>query len=120
MRPLQQYYLLMVVLRYCQNLSISAQGNIRSIVRQDGVVVESTDYYPYGTPFTTAEADSPINTAQKNSTVCTDSTSTTAKRAGTTPCSEILHIRPQSEKYYGLSPYTCCAGNPVQIDYMLL
>ena len=24
------------------------QGNIRSVVRQDGAVVESTDYYPYG------------------------------------------------------------------------
>ena len=24
------------------------QGNIRSVVRQDVVVVESTDYYPYG------------------------------------------------------------------------
>ena len=32
------------------------QGNIRSVVRQDGAVVESTDYYPYGTPFTTAGA----------------------------------------------------------------
>ena len=24
------------------------QGNVRSVVRQDVVVVESTDYYPYG------------------------------------------------------------------------
>ena len=61
------------------------QGNVRSIVRQDGLVVESTDYYPYGTPFTTAEADSPINTAQKNSTACTVSTYMTHKQDGTTP-----------------------------------
>ena len=27
------------------------QDNVRSVVRQDGAVVESTDYYPYSTPF---------------------------------------------------------------------
>ena len=31
------------------------QCNVCSVVRQDGVVVESTDYYPYGTPFAQAK-----------------------------------------------------------------
>ena len=31
------------------------QGNICSVVRQDGAVVESTDYYPYDTPFAQAK-----------------------------------------------------------------
>ena len=41
------------------------QGNVRSVVRQDGAVVESTDYYPYGTPFTTAEAVQPYKYGTK-------------------------------------------------------
>ena len=41
------------------------QGNVRSVVRQDGAVVESTDYYPYGTPFTTAGAVQPYKYGTK-------------------------------------------------------
>ena len=59
--------------------------DVRSVVRQDGVVVESTDYYPYGSPFTTAEAYSPINTGLNSLIECTAPTSTIAKQDGTTP-----------------------------------
>ena len=41
------------------SLSAEVMTNVRSVVRQDGAVVESTDYYPYGTPFTTAGAVQP-------------------------------------------------------------
>ena len=40
-------------------------GNIRSVVRQDGAVVESADYYPYGTSFTTAGAVQPYKYGAK-------------------------------------------------------
>ena len=33
------------------SLSAAAVPDVRSVVHQDGTVVESTDYYPYGTPF---------------------------------------------------------------------
>ena len=33
------------------SMSAAAVPDVRSVVRQDGTVVESTDYYPYGTPF---------------------------------------------------------------------
>ena len=33
------------------SMSAAAVPNVGSVVRQDGAVVESTDYYPYGTPF---------------------------------------------------------------------
>ena len=36
-----------------------------NVVRQDGAVVESTDYYPYGTPFTTAGAVQPYKYGTK-------------------------------------------------------
>ena len=38
------------------SMSAAAAPDVRSVVRQDGALVESTDYYPYGTPFTTAGA----------------------------------------------------------------
>lgn len=41
------------------------QGNIRSVVRYDGTAVESNEYYPYGTPFTTAEAVQPYKYGTK-------------------------------------------------------
>ena len=40
-------------------------GNIRSVVRQDGAVVESADYYPYGTSFSTARAVQPYKYGTK-------------------------------------------------------
>ena len=33
------------------SLSAATVPDVRSVVHQDGTVVESTDYYPYGTPF---------------------------------------------------------------------
>ena len=33
------------------SLSVATVPDVRSVVHQDGTVVESTDYYPYGTPF---------------------------------------------------------------------
>ena len=40
-------------------------GNIRNVVRQDGAVVESTYYYPYGMPFTTANSVQPYKYGAK-------------------------------------------------------
>ena len=47
------------------SMSAVAVPNVCSVVRQDGAVVESTDYYPYGTPFTTAEAVQPYKYGSK-------------------------------------------------------
>ena len=41
------------------------QGNICSVVRQVCSVVESTDYYPYGMPFTTANSVQPYKYGAK-------------------------------------------------------
>ena len=46
-------------------MSAVAVPDVRSVVRQDGAVVESTDYYPYGTPFTIAEAVQPYKYGTK-------------------------------------------------------
>ena len=47
------------------SMSAAAVPNVRSVVRQDGTVVESTDYYPYGTPFTTANSVQPYKYGTK-------------------------------------------------------
>ena len=62
------------------------QGNVRSVVRQDGAVVES-DEYPTEDCSLPPPRHSPTNTAQKNSTAPTASTSTTPKLVGMTRCS---------------------------------
>ena len=47
------------------SMSAAVVPDVRSVVRQDGAVVESTDYYPYGTPFTTAGAVQPYKYGTK-------------------------------------------------------
>ena len=91
------------------------QGNIRSVVRQDGAVVESTDYYPYGTPFTTAEAVHPYKYGTKeldrmHGLYIYDSQARWYDSLTGRPST----MDPKSEKYYSLSPYLWCAGNPVR------
>ena len=52
-----RYILILLLLCSClAAMSAAAVPDVRSVVRQDGAAVESTDYYPYGTPFSTAGA----------------------------------------------------------------
>ena len=91
------------------------QGNVRSVVRQDGAVVESTDYYPYGTPFTTANSVQPYKYGSKeldrmHGLDLYDSQA----RWYDSPLGRTTTMDPKSEKYYSISPYLWCAGNPVR------
>ena len=91
------------------------QGNVRSVVRQDGAVVESTDYYPYGTPFTTAGAVQPYKYGAKELDrmhgldLYDSQTRWYDSLLGRTSTMD-----PKAEKYYSLSPYLWCAGNIVR------
>ena len=116
------------------------QGNVRSVVRQDGAVVESNEYYPYGTPFTTAGAVQPYKYGAqplaRRSGRCNVGCKPVAT-AKTTFGNELdrthgldlydsearwydsllgrtTTMDPLAEKYYSLSPYLWCAGNPVE------
>ena len=91
------------------------QGNVRSVVRQDGAVVESNDYYPYGTPFTTANSVQPYKYGAKeldrmHGLDLYDSQA----RWYDALTGRTSTLDPKAEKYYNLSPYTWCAGNPVR------
>ena len=49
---IRHYIIALLLLFGCIiSLSAAAVPNVRSVVHQDGTVVENTDYYPYGTPF---------------------------------------------------------------------
>ena len=115
MRPLQQYYLLMVVLRYCQNLSISAQGNVRSVVRHDGAVEESNEYYPYRGLLAVTASVQPYKYGAKelDRTHGLDLYDSEARWYDSL-LGRTSTMDPLAEKYYSLSPYTWCAGNPVR------
>ena len=95
-------------------MSAAAVPNVRSVVRQDGTVVESTDYYPYGTPFTTANSVQPYKYGAKeldrmHGLDLYDSQA----RWYDSLTGHTSTIDPKAEKYYSLSPYLWCAGNPV-------
>lgn len=90
------------------------QGNVRSVVRQDGAEVESTDYYPYGGIFAATTSMQPYKYSSKelDRTHGLDLYDSQARWydsiLGRTTTMDLL-----AEKYYGISPYAWCAGNPI-------
>ena len=91
------------------------QGNVRSVVREDGAVVESNEYYPYGGLFTATPSAQPYKYGSKelDRTHGLDWYDFGARmhdamltRWGT--------IDPFAEKYYTFSPYIYCAANPIK------
>ena len=115
MRLLQQYYVFMGVSLHCPHLSIPSQGNVRSVVHQDGTLVESNEYYPYGTPFTTAGAVQPYKygTKELDRMHGLDLYDSEARWYDSL-LGRTSTMDPKSEKYYDLSPYLWCAGNIVR------
>ena len=116
------------------------QGNVRSIVRQDGAVVESNEYYPYGGLFAATASAQPYKyNAQplaRRSGRCNVGCKPVAT-AKTTFGNELDRTHgldlydsearwydsllgrtstmdPKAEKYYSISPYAWCAGNPLK------
>ena len=90
------------------------QGNVRIVVRQDGAVVESNEYYPYGGLFAATTSMQPYKYSSKelDRTHGLDLYDSQARWydsiLGRTTTMDLL-----AEKYYGISPYAWCAGNPI-------
>ena len=97
------------------SMSAAVVPDVRCVVRQDGVVVESTDYYPYGTPFTTAGAVQPYKygTKELDRMHGLDLYDSQARWYDSL-LGRTSTLDPKAEKYYSFSPYTWCAGNPVR------
>ena len=113
---IRRYILSLLLLCSClAAMSAVAVPDVRSVVRQDGAVVESTDYYPYGTPFTTANSVQPYKYGSKeldrmHGLDLYDSEA----RWYDSLLGRTSTMDPKAEKYYSFSPYTWCAGNPVR------
>ena len=91
------------------------QGNVRIVVRQDGAVVESNEYYPYGGLFAATTSMQPYKYSSKeldrtHGLYLYDSEA----RWYDSLLGRTSTMDPLAEKYYSLSPYLWCAGNPVK------
>ena len=91
------------------------QGNVRCVVRHDGAVKESNEYYPYGGIFAVTASVQPYKYGSKE----LDRMHGLDLYDSEARCYDSLLGRtttmdPLAEKYYSLSPYTWCVGNPVK------
>ena len=97
------------------------QGNIRVVLNQSNQPIELNSYYPYGALMaaTTTEGNQPYKYSAKeldreNGLDLYDSKARMYDPTiGRTPTQD-----PMAEKYYSMSPYLWCAGNPLRyIDF---
>jgi len=93
------------------------QGNVRTVLDHNGMVVERNSYYPYGGLINANESTfQPYKYSSKeldreNGLDLYDSQARWYDPM--LPCTTTQD--PLAEKYYPISPYTWCAGNPVSI-----
>ncbi len=92
------------------------QGNIRVVLNQNNQPIELNSYYPYGALMaaTTTEGNQPYKYSAKeldreNGLDLYDSQA----RHYDPIIPRTTTMDPLAEKYYSLSPYTWCAGNPI-------
>ncbi|MDR0940124.1 MAG: hypothetical protein LBN29_12415 [Mediterranea sp.] len=89
-------------------------GSNRVVARADGTVVQTNHYYPYGTPF----AESYSSDIQKYKYIGKEYDTDNGLgwydvEARMMDGLRFTTMDPLAEKYYSISPYTYCAGNPI-------
>ncbi len=97
-------------------------GNIREVIDEKGDVVQITNYYPFGTPYS-AEDFAMHNPDQQNHKYNGKEFDTThglntydyGARQYNSLVGRWDRIDPLCEKYYSVSPYAYCANNPVNL-----
>ena len=95
-------------------------GNVREVIDEKGDVVQITNYYPFGTPYS-AEDCATHNPDQQNHKYNGKEFDTThglntydyGARQYNSLVGRWDRIDPLCEKYYSVSPYAYCANNPV-------
>ena len=95
-------------------------GNIREVVDSAGVVEQVTNYYPFGTPYTQSAAVMKANTQpyKFNGKELDRMHGLDTYDYGARQYDPVLgrwdRMDPLCEKYYDVSPYVYCGGNPVR------
>ena len=107
-------------------------GSVRSVIDGDtGTVVEASDYYPFGKRITPPPAAEPVEATSQSAT-SPNRWHFSGKESQSFLYANIPLLDfgarmynptiarwttsdPMSEKYYGISPYVYCLGNPISI-----
>ena len=92
------------------------QGNVRTVAREDGAVVQETDYYPFGLPY--ADSGNPDRQPYKYNGKEYDRMHGLnwydySARYYDPVFPVFTTIDPLAERYYSWSPYVYCSNNPV-------
>ena len=95
-------------------------GNIREVIDEKGDVVQITNYYPFGTPYS-AEDCATLNPGKQDrkyngkefDTMHGLNTYDYGARQYNALLGRWDRVDPLAEKYYSVSPYAYCANNPV-------
>lgn len=90
------------------------QGNNRMVLNESGQTIERTDYYPYGMSFADSEHHQPYKYSGKELETMNGLRHLDyGARWMDYPVGRFTTIDRYCEKYYNLSPYLYCAGNPI-------
>lgn len=94
-------------------------GNIREVVNEDGAVEQTTNYYPFGTPFSSEAGNTnpDLQTHKYNGKEFDTMHGLNTYDYGARQYNSLFgrwdRMDPLCEKYYSVSPYAYCANNPV-------
>jgi RHS repeat-associated protein len=92
-------------------------GNYRMIVDMNDDIVQQTNYYPYGMPFADAE-NAEVQPYKYNGKELDNMNGLNfydySARHYDPVAPHFTTVDPMAEKYYNISPYAYCAGNPVR------
>jgi RHS repeat-associated protein len=93
------------------------QGSTREVLRQDNTVMEYSDYYPDGIRFESSTSNSAALPYRYNGKELEAMNGLNeydyGARRRETGIPVWKTMDPLAEKYYGMSPYAYCAGNPI-------
>ena len=92
------------------------QGNNRIVINDNGVVEERINYYPYGMPFPETANIQPYKYSQKELDMANGLNQYDFGARWYSHATALFTTQdPLAEKYYALSPYIYCAGNPIML-----
>jgi len=93
-------------------------GNNRMVVNESGQLIQQTDYYPFGMPFTGghgAEKQQYKYGSKEFDTMHGLNQYDFHARQYDPAIGRFTTVDPLSEKYYSISPYVYCANNPMRL-----
>ncbi|HAT61961.1 MAG TPA: hypothetical protein DCS83_05350, partial [Prevotella sp.] len=92
-------------------------GNIREVVDTEGLIHQTNDYYPFGTPFSNSQSDVSFQKYKYNGKELDMMHGLNTYDYGARQYDAILpswdRIDPLAEKHYNVSPYAYCGDDPI-------